>query len=234
MPTSPARWQRCGGEQHRHDHTSSIRLSTKGSLARHMWFTHIKKHNARGKGKKILRPALDDSSPGTYTVHLRQHQDNFVFRKVQNVAGKVSMTDQPATYEMFDSRLKRLGLAANIGVHLTSYAFRRLADNAVNRPEVTVEDRRSLMGHNIASRVFRAYIARTTQVDVQGLITKGSVDRTALASAGRLSHAYDLPKAISAKGKASVFARQDVQDLSAKSKLLVWPLRHQRGYGSLA
>lgn len=126
------------------------------------------------------------------------------------------MTDQPATYEMFDSRLKRLGLAANIGVHLTSYAFRRLAANAVNRPEVTVEDRRSLMGHNIASRVFRAYIARTTQVDVQGLVTKGSVDRTALASAGRLSHAYDLPKAISAKGKASVFARQDVQDLSAK------------------
>lgn len=69
------------------------------------------------------------------------------------------MSADPMIHDQFSRRLELLGQAANIDVRTSTYAFRRLAANAVNRPEVTLEDRRLLMAHNVQSRVFRAYIA---------------------------------------------------------------------------
>ncbi|UZJ50973.1 hypothetical protein CBS101457_000293 [Exobasidium rhododendri] len=168
----------------------------------------------------IINFSLANQAPGTYTVPLKADKLScFVFRKLQNSFGQVTATSLPATYDTFERRLTKLSFAANIDVRTTCYAFRRLAANAVNRPEVTQEDRRLLMGHSITSTVFRAYIARTTQVDVQGLITKGQEERLAIQSTSRLSRGFELPKAVSVQGRASVFARDEVKAITADIKI---------------
>ncbi|PWN38660.1 hypothetical protein IE81DRAFT_332884 [Ceraceosorus guamensis] len=78
------------------------------------------------------------------------------------------------TLGQFEYHLAAIGRRAGIVEHLTPYAFHRLAANALNCPEVTSEDRGAAMGHNACSAAYRAYHARTAQINVQGLVAHGS------------------------------------------------------------
>lgn len=125
------------------------------------------------------------------------------------------MTDELANYDWFHRLLQLTGYAANIAEVNTVYTWRRMTANALNRPSVTVEDRKLLMGHSVKSKVFGAYLAKISQVDVQAVVTGHEEQRDVIEAQSHLSSSFDLPRCLSAKGRTAVFSRSDVQELSA-------------------
>ncbi|CEH11892.1 Zinc finger, C2H2-like [Ceraceosorus bombacis] len=70
---------------------------------------------------------------------------------------------------------------------------------------------RAAMGHNACSAAYRAYHAKTAQIDVQGLVAHGSENRERLRLP-LLKH-FNLPSAVSTIGRQEVFGAADVKHL---------------------
>ncbi|KDE07969.1 hypothetical protein MVLG_01875 [Microbotryum lychnidis-dioicae p1A1 Lamole] len=95
--------------------------------------------------------------------------NRYVFRASER--GKTSTTgDTPCGYEWFGRTLQALGTALGWVVTHTLYAWRRFPANAINVPEVTLAERRLLMGHSAESTAYeRYYQSHRTKVDTQAL-----------------------------------------------------------------
>lgn len=62
-----------------------------------------------------------------------------------------------------------------------------------------------MMGHNLGSRIFSAYISRTSRMDMQKM-TIGQVEqRELIESCESICSAYDIPCAVSKEGRRAEF-----------------------------
>ncbi|UZJ56266.1 hypothetical protein CBS101457_005586 [Exobasidium rhododendri] len=166
----------------------------------------------------ILRccSSVSKQPPGT-TLPIRLKAEGlrcFVFRRFARSQSDILVSNMPATQQWFGNLLELAGLGAGIVNRHTAYVWRRMSGNILNCQGVTAEDRKLMMGHNLSSKVFGAYISRTAQVDLQGLVKGSEEERSIIQATERLSRVYSLPKTLSVAGRAAISAREDVEELT--------------------
>ncbi|SCZ99120.1 BZ3500_MvSof-1268-A1-R1_Chr7-1g09401 [Microbotryum saponariae] len=102
--------------------------------------------------------------------------DRYVSRASER--GNTSMTgDTPCGCDWFGRTLQALGTALGWVVTHTLYVWRGFPANAINVPEVTVAERRLLMGHSADLTAYeRYYQSRRTKVDTRAPFDPFSLD----------------------------------------------------------
>jgi hypothetical protein len=172
----------------------------------------------RHPAKDLL--ALTDLSPSTEPPGTMQpiklHDwaaEQFVMRKFAIKEHDIERTAMPATYHSLHRLNEAACIHAGIFCYKTPYMWRRLAANSLNASGCTEEDRKLLMGHNLFSKVFGAYISQLSRVDIQGLLRDGEQQTEAFEHAKRISRQYKLPSCLSVTGRKAVLARDDILQL---------------------
>ncbi|PWN41580.1 hypothetical protein IE81DRAFT_330854 [Ceraceosorus guamensis] len=131
------------------------------------------------------------------------------------------------SYGSLANCLASVGQLAGIVDHLTTYAFCCLAANALNMPDVTVEDCNSVMGHAAAGVAYRCYLSMTSCLDIQGLVVYGQERREALQLP--LVSTHRLPCAVFAAGRRAVLESEEVQKLRADIEKAQQTARNELG-----
>ena len=137
--------------------------------------------------------------------------DTFVFRlMVRHSNDKRFFHVSPSIPLKTDSMRQRTAAAGSQSgfSNFSHYSLRRLASNALNRGDITEDDRRAAVGHRLGSCIFReAYMSKRTTFDMLGLVRSGEEHADVIEEHGLRRV---LPAKLTANEILSIELKEDV------------------------
>lgn len=114
--------------------------------------------------------------------------ERFVFRKFVRQQDDVRFwrTSDIEPWTTSGVRVALAKAAKSLGfIDFKPYVFRRLTSNALNRSEITEDDRRQAVGHRNGTCTFlRSYMSKRTTIDIQGIVWAGQENRELIEEHG--------------------------------------------------
>jgi hypothetical protein len=154
--------------------------------------------------------------PSSLTGRLIPLKENIrsipLLRKVDNVT--YALTDRAEQLREMQNLTRRLGRAAGLEDRLTAYCLRRGVAYTL-ATKTSADNRRFLMGHKTASKIYSEYASRVATVDLAALYRNREPRPILQMSSMLLNSSVEAPRMISNEGRAQ--AKLNASYLASRS-----------------